>query len=396
MHKCKCGLLFKSHGTFLTHSKYCSSNVSKLVRATVQKLYLKSNLYIYKISSKLCISNRVIKEILGDSIRSAKELQKLIYRNGRKFKQVRGKCNKCGLIVPNSGALVKHQKACNGTKNNGIKKNKIVKLYNEGKSIRELCKMGYNYYLIERVLKNKKRTMSEASKLAHKKFPLAFIRSKRQKENSRKCRLAYMKKNKNCTAWRLKNFSYPEKIFANLIRKNKLGIKFDIIREYPVFPFYIDFAFTNIKLAVEIDGSQHWKDKEVAKKDRRKNKLLIKFGWKVYRIPEFKLRTKEAFLKTEKEFIRYIKNLKRMPKIFDNRGSIITHEQVKAEKIKNRLLAKEQKIRNYKSAINEKLKAISKNGLKGFGSIMKLARKWKVSHTQVRRIIKRYKPNWIN
>ena len=62
-----------------------------------------------------------------------------------------------------------------------------------------------------------------------------------------------------------------------------LDKKYLIYREYPIFPYFIDFAFVNEKIAVEIDGSQHLEE-DRKKRDEEKDKLLISNGWKVLRI----------------------------------------------------------------------------------------------------------------
>jgi very-short-patch-repair endonuclease len=52
-------------------------------------------------------------------------------------------------------------------------------------------------------------------------------------------------------------------------------------REYPEPPYSIDFAFPNIKVAVELDGREYHKDKE---KDDKKDEHLRNLGWDVIRI----------------------------------------------------------------------------------------------------------------
>ena len=92
-----------------------------------------------------------------------------------------------------------------------------------------------------------------------------------------------MKNNPEKTAWRLKNMSYPEKCFKRLLEDNNLDKKYLIYREYSVFPFFIDFAFIDVKLAVEIDGSQHLEE-DRKKKDEEKDALLTSNGWRILRI----------------------------------------------------------------------------------------------------------------
>lgn len=82
--------------------------------------------------------------------------------------------------------------------------------------------------------------------------------------------------------WQHRNkfsLSYPEKVtFDYLIYHS---IEFE--RELKVGKYFIDFAFINKKIALEIDGRTH-DDIEVIKKDRRKDKFLKSKGWKICRI----------------------------------------------------------------------------------------------------------------
>jgi very-short-patch-repair endonuclease len=165
-------------------------------------------------------------------------------------------------------------------------KKDIKKDYENGLSIGKICKK-YNIsskgYISNYVLSGKTRSLSESIKLAHKKYSESFKHTDETKKKMREKRLAWMKANPEKTAWRLKNMSYPEKCFQKILEDNGLDKKYLIYREYSVFPYFIDFAFVNEKIAVEIDGSQHLKE-DRKKRDEEKDKLLISNGWKVLRI----------------------------------------------------------------------------------------------------------------
>lgn len=167
-----------------------------------------------------------------------------------------------------------------------VKKNEIIKDYTENYfSIKEISKKYEikSTYWIRKLLGSKIRTFSEAGKIAHSKYPDSFKLSKEAKNKIRKARLKWMKEHPEKTAWRLKNMSYPEKCFKNLLESNGIDKKYLIYREYPVFPYFIDFAFINEKVAIEIDGSQHLEENR-KNKDSKKDKLLISKGWKILRI----------------------------------------------------------------------------------------------------------------
>jgi very-short-patch-repair endonuclease len=156
-------------------------------------------------------------------------------------------------------------------------------------SIRDL-KIKYNIKsanYIERLLKPYLRNTSEAGKLAHKNKSECFKHSDETKQKMREKRLAYMKEHPEDTAWRKRNKpSYPEQCFINFLKENGYDKKYLIEREKSLYPYYIDFAFVDIKLAVEIDGSQHIFDEDRKLNDELKNQLLLNNGWKVLRVSE--------------------------------------------------------------------------------------------------------------
>ena len=136
---------------------------------------------------------------------------------------------------------------------------------------------------VDKLLDGKKRSFSEANKIAHKKHPNSFRHSEETKDKIRKARLNWMKEHPEQTAWRKKNMSYPEKCFKKILEDNGLDKKYLIYREYSVFPYFIDYAFVNEKLAVEIDGSQHLEE-DRKNRDEKKDALLLSKGWKILRI----------------------------------------------------------------------------------------------------------------
>lgn len=303
--------------------------------------------------------------------------------------EMKHKCDKCGKELKNRGGLGQHKKNCNLT--DEIKK-RIKKMYFDDKlSINEIIKKGHKRNHIDFVLSGITRSKSQASKLAHKKYPKKFKFSEETKQKMRKKRLEYLKKHPFENAWRRTNLSYIEKLFQNLINKNNLSKKYDIIREYCEFPFYIDFAFLNIKLAVEIDGSQHWRNEENKKRDIRKNCFLTKKGWRVYRVPSFKL--KNDFLNTEIDFISYLKNIDFKPKIFIYEKEILHYSFIKdkkREKIEDR---KQERLKKQIKKFKDRKKVLEKIDLTKRGWLSKLSKLWKISHSQAKRYLHSRFPN---
>lgn len=150
--------------------------------------------------------------------------------------------------------------------------NFLSKKYRVGK-----CKI-YN------ILKNNVRSRSESAKISKKLNPrLGFKHTDEAKTKMREFRIKWMKNNPEKTAWRLSNISYPEKIFLEKLLDMEMNNRYLIIREMSFHPYFIDFAFINEKVAVEIDGSQHiLPDRKL--QDDKKDKILIENDWRVFRV----------------------------------------------------------------------------------------------------------------
>ena len=82
--------------------------------------------------------------------------------------------------------------------------------------------------------------------------------------------------------WRIRDkfsHSYPESIAMRILEEMNISYE----RELRIGKYFIDFACTDKKIAIEIDGKQHMQE-DRAQSDRRKDALLYEQGWKVYRI----------------------------------------------------------------------------------------------------------------
>jgi very-short-patch-repair endonuclease len=106
----------------------------------------------------------------------------------------------------------------------------------------------------------------------------------RSKIKSDSAKLAYQTKikNGNFVGWkaRTKEPSYPEQYFIDLFKNEKIE---GYVRELNVGKWFIDFAFSDKMLAVEIDGKQHERQ-DRKEKDFEKDRFLVENGWRVIRI----------------------------------------------------------------------------------------------------------------
>ena len=123
--------------------------------------------------------------------------------------------------------------------------------------------------------------------------------------------------------------SYLEQWFYdNVIIKYNLTEKYDIVNELCVYPYFIDFAFQNINVAVELDGKCHFIHGETRNgHDRKKDNFLIEKGWKVFRIGYT-----ENNEETINEFLSYISKIEAGEKILEAR--VFKYKEIKKEKKK--------------------------------------------------------------
>lgn len=98
--------------------------------------------------------------------------------------------------------------------------------------------------------------------------------------------------------------SYPEKYF--MFRLDELKLEYE--REYKEGKYFIDFAFHDLKLALEIDGKQHLLPERQIK-DAEKNRYLASKGWTVFRIQWYNPTTGTNKLLLETQFKEFLKLL---------------------------------------------------------------------------------------
>lgn len=293
-------------------------------------------------------------------------------------------CKICNLKLDNVGNLKQHIKKCEKLH---LIKDELIRLYvDESYSVKDLRKkFKFQSDDIKFVLGDKVRSASDANKLAHKKYPEKFKHTEESKKIMREKRLEFMKNNPDKTAWRLSNVSYPEKLFIEYVESNGLDKKYSIVREYSVFPYFIDFAFVNQMVAIEIDGSQHLLP-ERKERDDKKDKLLNELGWLVIRVSEKEIKTN-----IKEVFNTIISILNEKPKVNNLKIGIVVHPKKRQKKERNEFGFTEKQIQSIKHQrrverppLEELKKLIEKNGYRGTGKIFGL------SDTAIRKWIKSY------
>jgi very-short-patch-repair endonuclease len=194
-------------------------------------------------------------------------------------------CSKCKLKFDSSLGLYSHESKCKLTENLIIDlvNDYVIKLL----TISDINKKyGCSKNLIKMILGDRVRSVSESLIISKKNKNRKL--TEEHKDKIRVSRLNYMKNNPEKTAWRLSNLSYPEKLFLDKIKELELDKKYLIVRERSVFPYFVDFAFENEKIAIEIDGSQH-ENEDRKNSDIKKDELLNELGWIVIRFSAKKI-----------------------------------------------------------------------------------------------------------
>ena len=96
--------------------------------------------------------------------------------------------------------------------------------------------------------------------------------------------------------------SYAEKFWSSVLEENNIQYE----REKAVSGYFLDFVIDNVDL--EIDGKQHAYPERAAS-DQRRDRVLSKLGYSVYRIPWINPNTEEAKLQVKEQiesFLTYL------------------------------------------------------------------------------------------
>lgn len=163
----------------------------------------------------------------------------------------------------------------------------IQRYYDAGNTWRAISdKFGCAQKTIANAVKQgkfKSRSRSVAIKAYQVANPDKLKHSAETKAKISKIRIAYLTAHPDKVPYLLNHASkasYPESYFAEVFKQEKL----DVVQEFKVGLFSLDFALPERKIDIEIDGEQHYVDKTIIVHDIKRTAALEELGWKAYRI----------------------------------------------------------------------------------------------------------------
>jgi very-short-patch-repair endonuclease len=184
--------------------------------------------------------------------------------------------------------------------------------------------------------------------------------------------------------------SYPEKFFLKVFENENLNTTYTIKEKFTYGKYNIDFLIIELKLIVEIDGSQHFRTDSAIEHDKIRDDYFLNEGFKVYRI---KWKDVCNNPKSEiEELIKFISNIDNVTlrkysieEITINKfcecGVII---KTKKSKICNRCRILNNRVVKERPSYETLITDIKNLGYVGTG------RKYKVSDNSIRKWVKRY------
>lgn len=134
--------------------------------------------------------------------------------------------------------------------------------------------------------RNTQRIVSKETKEKHRQF---MLKEQNRPEIKEKNRLAAIKQHIEGNFGWPRGESYPEKCFRKYLESKNFIKDLDFFQEYHIGTYFLDFAFTSIKLDIEIDGQQHSTFSAV-QHDKIRDAILMNFGWTIIRIPVKRLK----------------------------------------------------------------------------------------------------------
>lgn len=208
-------------------------------------------------------------------------------------------CKYCGKQCKNKNSLAQHEIRCKENPNRLIIISNFIK-YSEKR--RKLNIKSENQYTKAKRLGLSKPELSEETKNRLRELNKGRKVSEETKQKISNTQKNNYKGGKCCWSTAVeKRLSYAEQYFIPIFNDAKL--------HYHVNRFFLDFAWPDKNIYLEVDGSQHKYDKKVVLHDIERTEILKNDGWTlITRIywPDFvklSFEEKEIFIKDIKEKI---------------------------------------------------------------------------------------------
>lgn len=283
-------------------------------------------------------------------------------------------CEICGKILISSSGLIRHF----------ILKHKISKIaYFKRYNLLPKCK-----YCNKDVRVTKRSTFNKTC--GDKKCLNLSLRStEKSRKLSVSLKLAHEEGRANnwVKNWTPDKRSYPEKFFIDNIVPNLKDQRY--IEQYQLGKYAVDFVWKHKRLAIEIDGSQHYRFEKIILSDCKKEKALIDSEFILLRINWVALKNDvNKWVSIVREFVdnideQQIKVATRLNKVEIER---IVKEEDRLNKFREKILNLKENRRALLDGID-----VSK-----YGWVTRVAKVWGCSHTTVKRYIDRYFPEILS
>ncbi|MCZ2224794.1 MAG: DUF559 domain-containing protein [Chitinophagales bacterium] len=195
--------------------------------------------------------------------------------------------------------LTKVGKVLDVQNNKNFDKEKIIKLKVKKLFLRK-CKKCNNEF----------ETTTWHRKFCSHECKISIYRTNEYRKKTSELHLKRIKETGKVPSWMSRDKmarSYPEKYIESLLNENNLFRDKDFKIELKCGRWFIDFAFEQEKIALEVDGKQHnFPDRKAS--DERKDSHLRSEGWRIIRI-----KWKKVDLNYRNELIDIIKGIKNKP-----------------------------------------------------------------------------------
>lgn len=140
-----------------------------------------------------------------------------------------------------------------------------------------------NKYIKAKQLGLPKPEISEETRLKMSKSN-SHPHTEETKKKISESRIKFLSENPQMVPYKLNHYSkgrsYAEEYWKNVLDSNDMIYE----EQYQIRTYQLDFAFTDKKIDLEIDGDQHYLDKRIVESDKRRNQYLEELGWKIIRV----------------------------------------------------------------------------------------------------------------